>query len=112
MSETANKLFNGLRAIREAAHSAAPGLANFGPELKAELSRLATQGSMELASALLGNGSAFVPYGPGQYTPDVDQSLGHVARGHHGDQLTSSKLTSLGHTDEPVGAQEREGLDR
>ena len=37
-------------------------------EVGAELSRLNTQGTMELASALFGNG-AFVPYGPGQYTP-------------------------------------------
>lgn len=44
------------------------GLKNFVPEVSAELSRLGTQGSMELASALF-NGSAFVPYGPGQYTP-------------------------------------------
>lgn len=44
------------------------GLTNFGPEVKAEMKRLATQGAMELANALF-NGSAFVPYGPGQYTP-------------------------------------------
>lgn len=37
-------------------------------EVGAELKRLGTQGSMELANALF-NGSAFVPYGPGQYTP-------------------------------------------
>lgn len=39
-----------------------------GPEAAAEGNRLAIQGSMELANALF-NGSAFVPYGPGQYTP-------------------------------------------
>jgi hypothetical protein len=44
------------------------GLSNFGPEVSAELKRLGTQGQMELANALF-NGSAFVPYGPGQYTP-------------------------------------------
>jgi hypothetical protein len=43
----------------------------FFKDVGAEMSRLGTQGAMELASALLGNGSAFVPYGPGQYTPDV-----------------------------------------
>ena len=44
------------------------GLKNFIPEVSAELGRLGTQGSMEAANALF-NGSAFVPYGPGQYTP-------------------------------------------
>ena len=44
------------------------GIKNFAPEAGAELKRLGTQGSMELANALF-NGSAFVPYGPGQYTP-------------------------------------------
>jgi hypothetical protein len=37
-------------------------------EVGAEMKRLGTQGAMELANALF-NGSAFVPYGPGQYTP-------------------------------------------
>jgi hypothetical protein len=32
------------------------------------LGRLGVQGQMEAASALF-NGNAFVPYGPGQYTP-------------------------------------------
>ena len=41
-------------------------------DVKAEMSRLGTQGAMELASALF-NGSGFVPYGPGQYTPTVEQ---------------------------------------
>jgi hypothetical protein len=44
------------------------GLENFGPQVGAELSRLKTQGAMELSSAIF-NGHAFVPYGPGQYTP-------------------------------------------
>jgi hypothetical protein len=44
------------------------GLSNMGPQIGAELKRLGTQGSMELASALF-NGHGFVPYGPGQYTP-------------------------------------------
>jgi hypothetical protein len=42
------------------------------PEIGAELKRLGVQGSMELASALW-NGSAFVPYGPGQYPPRPGQ---------------------------------------
>lgn len=66
MSELAKQLF---AELKNAAQSAAPGLKDFVPEIKAELSRLGTQGAMELASALFGNG-AFVPYGPGQYTPD------------------------------------------
>ncbi len=47
-------------------------LDNFGPEVSAEMSRLGTQGQMEFASALF-HGSAFVPYGPGQYTPTPEQ---------------------------------------
>jgi hypothetical protein len=42
-------------------------------EIGAEGKRLMTQGTMELASALF-NGSGFVPYGPGQYTPDVSHA--------------------------------------
>ena len=50
---------------------------------------------MELASALFGN-NAFVPYGPGQYTPSVEHDLGdleqqpeqnHAIEGHeHGQE--------------------------
>jgi hypothetical protein len=54
--------------IKEQIAAIAPGLKNLAPDIAAELSRLNTQGTMELASALFGNG-AFVPYGPGQYTP-------------------------------------------
>ena len=43
------------------------------PEIGAEAKRLGTQGSMEIAS-LLFNGHGFVPYGPGQYTPSVDEA--------------------------------------
>jgi hypothetical protein len=49
------------------------GLENFGPQVGAEFSRLNTQATMELASALF-NGSAFVPYGPGQYTPTPEMA--------------------------------------
>lgn len=73
MSETAKKLFDAAKAMQKGITEAMPGLKNFGPEVKAELSRLGTQGSMELASALF-NGQGFVPYGPGQYTPSPDQS--------------------------------------
>jgi hypothetical protein len=59
---------NIMDVIKEALDVMAPGLKNIVPDVKAEMSRLTTQGTMELASALFGNG-AFVPYGPGQYTP-------------------------------------------
>lgn len=47
----------------------------FAQEVAVEGKRMVTQGSMELASALF-NGHAFVPYGPGQYTPQPDRSAG------------------------------------
>jgi len=48
-------------------------MSKFFDDIAAEGKRLATQGQMELANALF-NGSAFVPYGPGQYTPSQDQA--------------------------------------
>ena len=60
-----------LEVMKEAITAIAPGLENFGPEVKAELSRLGTQGAMEMAQTLF-NGAAFTPYGPGQYTPTPD----------------------------------------
>lgn len=68
MSETVQKLFESLRAAKETVQAVAPGLKDLVPETKAEVSRLGTQGAMELASVLF-NGNGFVPYGPGQYTP-------------------------------------------
>ena len=65
-----------LDVMKEALAEVAPGLKNIVPEIGAELSRLHTQGTMELASALFGN-SAFVPYGPGQYTPTPEAGKGH-----------------------------------
>lgn len=62
-------------SLKESVLEVAPGLANLVPEVKAELSRLGTQGSMELASALF-HGQSFVPYGPGQYTPTPEHSTG------------------------------------
>ena len=64
MSETVKALFEGLG---NAVQAIAPGLKNIGPEITEELARLGTQGGMETASLLFA-GSAFVPYGPGQYT--------------------------------------------
>jgi hypothetical protein len=77
MSETAKQLFESLKAGKEAVQAMAPGLENFGAEFKAEFSRLGTQGAMELASALF-NGDAFVPYGPGQYTPEPQLEQGQA----------------------------------
>jgi hypothetical protein len=57
--------------MKEAITTIAPGLENFGQEVGAEMSRLGTQGAMEMAQALF-NGAAFTPYGPGQYTPSIE----------------------------------------
>jgi hypothetical protein len=76
MSDTAKQLFEAAKALQKGITEALPGLKNFGPEVKAELNRLGTQGSMELASALF-NEHGFVPYGPGQYTPSPEQSQSH-----------------------------------
>jgi len=70
MSDIGKTLQDALQGAKAAVQAVAPGLQNIGPDLKAELSRMGTQGTMELASALFG-GNAFVPYGPGQYTPSA-----------------------------------------
>jgi len=54
-------------------------MSKFLDDVAAEGKRLAVQGQMEMANALF-NGSAFVPYGPGQYskTPEHEQEqAGH-----------------------------------
>jgi hypothetical protein len=61
--------------MKEAITAIAPGLENVGPQMSAELSRLGTQGAMEMAQALF-NGAAFTPYGPGQYTPTPELDKG------------------------------------
>ncbi len=61
------------RDFFEVMKTLAPGLEKLGPEVSAELSRLSTQGAMEMAQALF-NGAAFTPYGPGQYTPTPEFS--------------------------------------
>ena len=61
--------------MKEAITAIAPGLENVGAEVGAELSRLGTQGAMEMAQALF-NGAAFTPYGPGQYTPTPEVDKG------------------------------------
>jgi hypothetical protein len=73
MSEIAQKLFEGLKSGKDAVQSRIQeSLSRLLPELTAEGKRLGTQGNMEMASGVFGN-SAFVPYGPGQYTPTPDQ---------------------------------------
>ena len=59
-----------IEAIKEGVQKVLPGLSldKILGDIGAELGRLGVQGQMEMASALF-NGSAFVPYGPGQYTP-------------------------------------------
>jgi len=66
--------------MKEALNTVAPGLKNMGPEVSAELSRLGTQGAMEMAQALF-NGAAFTPYGPGQYTPSTELNNGGQEQG-------------------------------
>ena len=59
-----------IEAAKEGIQAVAPGLSlsNILHDIGSELGRLGVQGQMEMASALF-NGNAFVPYGPGQYTP-------------------------------------------
>ena len=72
MSKMTREFFDGLK---DAAGAIAPGLKNLIPDVTAELSRLRTQGTMELASGLF-NGNGFVPYGPGQYTAAPEHNAG------------------------------------
>jgi hypothetical protein len=51
-------------------------MSKFFDDVAAEIKRLRTQGAMESANALF-NGSAFVPYGPGQYTPTPEMEQGN-----------------------------------
>ena len=73
MSETAKKLFDTMRAMKDGIQAGLPDALAQG---KSEVSRLGTQGSMEAASALF-SGHGFVPYGPGQYTPSPSQQHQH-----------------------------------
>ena len=67
-----------IEAVTQGIQAIAPGLSlsNILSDIGSELGRLGVQGQMEMASALF-NGNAFVPYGPGQYTPTPDQSPDH-----------------------------------
>jgi hypothetical protein len=82
MSKNTRELFENLKgeqsmgfmgAAKEGILAVAPGLSNILSDIGAEMGRLGVQGQMELASAIFGQ-SAFVPYGPGQYTPARDDS--------------------------------------
>ena len=79
MSEIAKQLFQGMKGVSEAVMAVTPGLQDVAHETKGEISRLGTQGAMELASALFGN-NAFVPYGPGQYTPKQEHENSGIER--------------------------------
>ncbi len=83
--------------MKEAISAIAPGLENIGPEVGAELSRLGTQGAMEMSQALF-NGAAFTPYGPGQYTPTPELNQGGQEQG----------VPEV----EPQQQQERGGMER
>ena len=48
-------------------------LGDMRAEMGAELGRLGVQGQAEMANALF-NGSAFLPYGEGQRSPEVQQA--------------------------------------
>ena len=50
-----------------------------GKQIWDEMKRLGTQGQMELANALF-NGSAFVPYGPGQYPPKQEKQQANTVQ--------------------------------
>lgn len=67
-----------LDAVKDAVQAIAPGLSlnKMLSDVGSELERLGVQGQMELASALW-TGNAFVPYGPGQYTPTPEQAPDH-----------------------------------
>lgn len=71
MSDTAKLLFDSLRAMKDGVQA---GLQEVASQTGPEFHRLGTQGTMELASALF-NGHAFVPYGPGQYTPTPEPQI-------------------------------------
>jgi hypothetical protein len=73
MSETARKLFEGLRSVNDRLRTTGQEIFS---QAAPEVGRLGTQGSMELAS-LLFNGHGFVPYGPGQYTPSPEHQPAH-----------------------------------
>jgi hypothetical protein len=90
-----------IEAAREGLAAIFPGLKGFPTEVAAELKRLGVQDQMELASALF-NGHAFVPYGPGQYTPP-EESVGV-----HGPQ---SEIT-LSAQQQPERSRERDGMER
>jgi hypothetical protein len=85
MSGIAKRMLEMFKSIKDAVQEFFPGLKNAGPEVKAELSRMGTQGAMELASALF-NGHGFVPYGPGQYTPSAEHDQQHDQQHDHQQQ--------------------------
>jgi len=83
MAEAERTFFD---VMKETINTMAPGLKNFGPEVGAELSRLGTLGSHEMAQALF-NGSAFTPYGQGQYKETPELENGGQEQGVEGNEV-------------------------
>jgi hypothetical protein len=74
MSETAKKLFEGLKAM-------APGLKDVVHETGAEMKRLGVQGSAELAAALFSGANSYVPDGRGQWQSKDQERAGQEQGG-------------------------------
>ena len=70
MSDKVKQLFDSLRNVGQAVLDR---LSQIGPEFGAELKRVGAHGANELASANH-SGNAWVPYGVGQYTPEIEQN--------------------------------------
>lgn len=85
MSGIAKKWVESIQnGVEAAAGIAGPALARAGAEMGSELKRMGTQGTMESASGLFsGQSNAFVPYGPGQYTPGPENQQKHEQEHGH-----------------------------
>ncbi len=77
-------------------------LGNIVQDIGKELGRLGVQGQMEMASAIF-NGSSFVPYGPGQYTPNAPE----VAQGMD----VAKDAPAIEPTPEPPKQEQSQGME-
>lgn len=68
MSKLADDLFGSLQSAKAAVQAILPGLSNFWPEVKAEISQKNIQAAAEIAAWLF-NGHGYVQYGAGQLSP-------------------------------------------
>lgn len=80
MSDTANKLFESLRTLKDGLQQ---GLGTALEQAGAEIRRQGIQGSMEVAAGLF-SGSGFVPYGPGQYMQTPEHQSQHQQQNDRG----------------------------